>query len=80
MDKVEARAAHDLMLKRIAQSLKDEDRSNAEMWRGKSAAERAQAIAQLSRLADALVRSRGFPIDYGPLEFPGLPGRRRGTA
>ena len=80
LDKEEARAAHDLMLKRIAQSLKDEDRSNAEMWRGKSDAECARAIAQLSRLADALVRSRGFPIDYGTLDFPGLPRGQRGSS
>lgn len=73
MDKAEARAAHDLMLERIARGLKEEDCSNAEMWRGKSDAECAHAIAELSSLGDSLVRSRGFPIDYGELDFPGLP-------
>lgn len=57
MDKAGARAAHDLMLKRIEQSLKDEDRDNALMWRGKSDAECARAIAECSDLGDALLRS-----------------------
>jgi hypothetical protein len=56
------------MLERIREGLKAEDASNAE----KSDAESARAVAELSRLADALVRSRGFPIEYGELEFPGL--------
>lgn len=73
MDKAAARAAHDLMLKRIAEGLKEEDRSNAEFWRGKSAEERVEAMAQLSALGDAIVRSRGFPIRDEPLTFPGLP-------
>jgi hypothetical protein len=42
MDKDAARRGHDLMLKRIEQSLKDEDRDNAKMWRGKSDAECAR--------------------------------------
>ena len=75
MDKAAARAAHDLMLKRIEEGLKEEDRSNAEMWRGKSDAECAQAIAECSNLGDALVRSRGFPVEYGELDFPPLPRR-----
>ncbi|MCL4240791.1 MAG: hypothetical protein KJ048_05500 [Dehalococcoidia bacterium] len=73
MDKAGARAAHDLMLKRIEQSLKDEDRDNALMWRGKSDAESARAIAECSDLGDALLRSRGRPVDYGELDFPPLP-------
>ncbi len=73
MDKAGARAAHDLMLKRIEQSLKDEDRDNALMWRGKSDAECARAIAECSDLGDALLRSRGTPVDYGELDFPPLP-------
>lgn len=75
MDKAAARAAHDLMLKRIEEGLKEEDRSNAEMWRGKSDAECARAIAECSSLGDALVRSRGFPVEYGELDFPPLPRR-----
>ncbi len=76
MDKEEARAAHDLMLKRIAQSLKDEDRSNAAMWRGATPERRLQAMAQLSALGAAIVRSRGFPPPKGASEFPGLPRRK----
>ena len=73
MDKDEARAAHDLMLERIARGLKEEDRSNAEMWRGKSDAERIEAMAELSALGAAIVRSRGFPVRNKGLHFPGLP-------
>ena len=75
MDKATPRGGHDLMLKRIEEGLKDEDRSNALMWRGKSDAESARAIAECSDLGDALVRSRGFPVEYGELEFPPLPRR-----
>ncbi len=64
---------HTLMLERIARSLKEEDESNAEMWRDKGDAESSRAIAELCRLSDSLVRARGFPIDYGELDFPGLP-------
>jgi hypothetical protein len=80
MDKDAARRGHDLMLKRIEQSLKDEDRDNAKMWRGKSDAECARAIAQLSRLGDALVRASGKPLVEFEPEFPGLPRRRNGRA
>ena len=73
MDKTAERAGHDLMLTRIEEGLKEEDRSNARAWMGKSDAQSARAIAQCSDLGDALVRSRGFPIEYGPLEFPPLP-------
>ncbi|MGE0602118.1 MAG: hypothetical protein AB7J35_22185 [Dehalococcoidia bacterium] len=73
MDKSEARAAHDLMLERIARGLKEEDRSNAEMWRDEPAEKRLAALFELSDFMRAMVRSRGFPIDYGELEFPGLP-------
>lgn len=67
------RAEYNLMLQRIADGLREEDRANALMWRGKSDAECARAICECSDLADALVRARGFPIDYGELEFPPLP-------
>ncbi len=77
MDQEEARAAHDLMLKRIAQGLKDEDRSNAEMWRGKSAAERLKVLFEMSDFARMQIRSRGFPIDWTfEAQFPGLPRKR----
>lgn len=75
MEKSVSRAAHDLMLRRIEQSLKDEDRDNARMWIGKSDAECARAISQCSDLGDALIHTRGFPIDYGELDFPPLPRR-----
>ena len=73
MDKAASRAAHDLMLRRIEEGLKEEDRSNAKMWRGKSDAECARAIAECSAVGDELVRSRGFAIQYGELDFPPLP-------
>lgn len=73
MEKSADRAGHDLMLRRIEQSLKDEDRDNARMWIGKSDAECARAISQCSDLGDALIRARGFPINYGELDFPPLP-------
>lgn len=63
------------MLGRIEQSLKEEDRDNARMWRGKSDAECSRAISECSDLGDALIRARGFPVDYGELEFPPLPRR-----
>ena len=73
MGRTEIDPRHTLMLERIARSLKEEDESNAAMWRDKSDAECSKAVAELSRLGDVLVKSRGFPIDYGELEFPGLP-------
>jgi hypothetical protein len=72
MDKAAARAAHDLMLKRIEEGLKEEDRSNARMWRGKSDAERLAVVAALSALGDEIVRSRGF-ARRPEAQFPGLP-------
>lgn len=75
MDKASARAGHDLLLKRIEEGLKEEDRSNALMWRGKSDAESARAICECSNLGDELIASRGFPLVYGELEFPPLPRR-----
>jgi len=73
MDKTAARAAHDLMLKRIEEGLKEEDRSNAMMWRGKSDAECARAIVECSALGDELICSRAFAVNYGELDFPPLP-------
>jgi hypothetical protein len=69
----ESKRRNALLLSRIAAGLKAEDRSNAEHWRDKSDAECMHAVAELSRLGALLVRSRGFPIDYGRLEFPGVP-------
>jgi hypothetical protein len=73
MNKDEGRAAHDLMLERIERGLKEEDRSNAEHSRGKSAAERVRAMAELSALGAAVVRARGFAIRDDGRQFPGLP-------
>lgn len=73
MEDAASHAAHNLMLRRIEQSLKDEDRDNALMWRGKSDAECAHAISQCSDLGDALVRARGFPVEYDELPFHPLP-------
>ena len=72
MDKAAARGGHDLMLKRIEEGLREEDRSNALMWRGKSDRECARAIAECSDLGDALIKARGLPLDYGELDFPPL--------
>lgn len=73
MDKAAARAAHDLMLKRIEQGLKDEDRSNALLWIGVGAEQRLLTLFDLSDFNRKIVRSRGFPIDYDDLDFPRLP-------
>lgn len=70
MDKAAARAAHDLMLRRIEASLKEEDRSNALMWRARGDAESARAMIECSQLADVQIRVQGSPIDYGELKFP----------
>ena len=66
MDKVAARAAHDLMLKRIEEGLKEEDRDNALMWQGKTPQERLATVAALSALGEEIVRSRGFPRSEEP--------------
>lgn len=63
----------ELLLSRIAEGLKREDESNAEMWRDATAAARGRAIAELGTFALLVVQSRGFPIAYGELEFPPLP-------
>jgi len=66
-----------LLLGRIAAGLRDEDADNAAMWRDATFAERGRAIAELGSFAITVVASRGFPVDYGELEFPGLPRRDR---
>jgi hypothetical protein len=70
----ESKRRNALLLSRIAAGLKAEDRSNAEHWRDKSAEERFRALCEISDMMQVLIRSRGFPIDYGELEFPRLPG------
>ena len=77
MNEKDGRAAHALMLERIKQGLKDEDRSNAKMWRGKSGEERLKVLFEMSEFGRAQIRSRGFPINWKlEEEFPGLPRRR----
>jgi hypothetical protein len=72
MEKSAARAAHDLMLRRIGQSLKDEDRDNARMWRDVRGEKRLLTLFDLSDFNRAIIHSRGFPLEYEPLEFPRL--------
>ncbi len=69
--------SHDLMLQRIAEGLKREDESNAEMWRDKGPEERFQAFCEISDFMNKLVEARGFPIEYEPLNFPRIPEKSR---
>ena len=63
------------MLRRIEQGLKDEDRDNARMWIGVGAERRLLTLFDLSDFNRAIIRSRGFPLDYEPLNFPRLDRR-----
>ena len=46
MGQTEIDPRHTLMLERIARSLKEEDESNAEMWRDKGDAEYVQGVSR----------------------------------
>jgi hypothetical protein len=72
MDKPEARAAHDLMLRRIAQGLRDEDRDNARAWIGKSANLRLTTMFELSEFNRTMARKHGASLDNEEPEFPRL--------
>lgn len=73
MDKSAVRAGHDLMLRRIEQSLRDEDRDNARSWIGVGGERRLLTLFDLSDFNRAIIRSRGFPLEDEPLDFPRLP-------
>ena len=73
MEKDAARRGHDLLLQRIAQGLKDEDRDNAEMWRDRGGEDRLQAMFEVSDFMRKVARSRPDPVIWDDLEFPGLP-------
>lgn len=77
MGKQEIDPRHTLMLERIARSLKEEDESNAEMWRDKGPEERFKAFCEISDFMNKLVEARGFPIEYEPFDFPRIPQKSR---
>ncbi len=72
MEDAASRAAHNLMLRRIEQSLKDEDRDNARSWIGVDVERRLLTLFDLSDFNRAIIRSRGFPLEDEPLDYPRL--------
>jgi hypothetical protein len=73
----EERAAQNRRLLQRIEASKLWEIDDAERWRQASDSERAHAFGQLAALAEALVRSRGFPVTREPLAFPRLHQLRR---
>jgi hypothetical protein len=65
------------MLERIELANEPDARDEIARWRYATDAERSRAIVELAAFAQAVIRSRGFPDNRPPLNYPRIPNVSR---
>lgn len=66
-----------LLLERIERTKARDAVEDALRWRHATLEERSETLVALLRLAEAIVRSRGFPVEKPPLPLNPLRVRRQ---